>query len=77
MTTTLMLCLSLLMLQAAMHTTQLKEEWHLKIIASKDAAGIILPFDRFSNDLCWRNKTINLELEIKNFEAAGKILTEL
>ena len=43
----------------------------------KDTAGIILPFDTFGNHLGERNKTIDLELEIKNYEAAGKILAEV
>ena len=44
---------------------------------SKDAAGIILAFDTFGNHLDASNKTIDSELEIKNFEAAGKILAEI
>ena len=44
---------------------------------SKDTAGIILPFDTFGNHLDASNKTIDSELEIKNFEAAEKILAEI
>ena len=44
---------------------------------SNDAAGIILAFDTFGNHLDASNKTIDSELEIKNFEAAGKILAEI
>ena len=44
---------------------------------SKDTAGIILPFDNFRNHLDASNKTIDSELEIKNFEAAGKILVKI
>ena len=44
---------------------------------SKDTAGIILPFDTFGNHLDASNKTFDLELEIKNFETAGKILAEI
>ena len=44
---------------------------------SKDAAGIILPFDTFGTHLNSSNKTIDDELEIKNFEAAGKILASV
>ena len=44
---------------------------------SNDTAGIILPFDTFGNHLDASNKTIDSTLEIKNFEAAGKILAEI
>ena len=43
---------------------------------SKDTAGIILPFNTSGNDLDAANKTIHFNLEIKNFEASGKILAE-
>ena len=43
----------------------------------KDIAGIILPFDTFSSHLNAANKTIDINLEIKIFEAAGKILAEI
>ena len=44
---------------------------------SKDTGGIILPVDTFGNHLDASNKTIDSELEINNFEAAGKILAEI
>ena len=44
---------------------------------SKDTAGIILPFDTFGNYLDAANKTIDVNLEIKNFEATGKIPAEI
>ena len=44
---------------------------------SKHTAGIILPFDTFGNHLDASNKTIDSELEVKNFEATGKILAEI
>ena len=44
---------------------------------SEDTAGIILPFDTFGNYLDASNKTIDSKLEIKNFEAAGRILAEI
>ena len=44
---------------------------------SKDAAGIVLPFDTFGTHLNSSNKTIDEELEKKIFEAAGKILASV
>ena len=44
---------------------------------SKDTAGIILHFDTFGNHLDVSNKTIDSELETKNFEAARRILGEI
>ena len=44
---------------------------------SKDTAGIILPFNTFGNHLDASNKTIDSELEIKNFQATGKVLAEI
>ena len=38
----------------------------------KDTAGIILPFDTFDSHLDAENKTTDINLEIKNFEAAAK-----
>lgn len=35
---------------------------------SKDTAGIILPFDTYGNNLNGPNKTVELDLEIKNFK---------
>ena len=46
-------------------------------LLSKHTAGIILPFDTFGNHLDASNKTIDSELEIKNFEATGKILADI
>ena len=43
----------------------------------KDTAGITLPLDTFGNHLDASNKTIDSELEITNFEAAGKIHAEI
>ena len=44
---------------------------------SKEVAGIVLPFDTFGTHLNTSNKTIDEELEKKNFEAAGKILASV
>ena len=44
---------------------------------SKDTAGIILPFDKFGSHLNGTNKTIDPELEKKNFAAAGEILASV
>ena len=44
---------------------------------SKDTSGIILPFDKFGSHLDKSNKTNNLELEKKNFAAAGEILASV
>ena len=44
---------------------------------SKDTAGITQPFDTFGNHLDASNKTIDSELEIEKFKAAGKILVEI
>ena len=44
---------------------------------SKNIAGITLPFDSFVSHLGVANKTLDINLEFKNFEAAGKILTEI
>ena len=44
---------------------------------SKDTAGIVLPFDKFGSHLDKSNKTVDTELELKNFEAAGKILASI
>ena len=43
----------------------------------KDIAGIILPFDSFGSHLNAANKTIDINLEIKISETAGKILAEI
>ena len=44
---------------------------------SKDTASIILLFFTFGSHLDAANKAIDINLEIKNFEAAGKILVEI
>ena len=43
----------------------------------KDIAGITSPFDTFGSHLNAANETIDINLEIKYFEAAGKILAEI
>ena len=43
----------------------------------KGTAGIILPIDTFGSHLDAATKTIDINLEIKNFETAGKILPEI
>ena len=44
---------------------------------SKLTAEIILPFETFGSHLDSQNKTVDEELEKKNFQAAGKILSEV
>ena len=44
---------------------------------SRDTAGIILPFDKFGSHLDNSNKTVDTELEKKNFAAAGEILASV
>ena len=44
---------------------------------SKNTSGAILPFDTYRTHLDASNKTIDMELEIKNFKAAGEILAEI
>ena len=44
---------------------------------SKDTAGITLPFDSFVSHLGVANKTLDINLEFRNFDAAGKILAEI
>ena len=43
---------------------------------TKDTSGVILPFDTFGTHLNASNKTIDMELEKKNFKAAGEIVAE-
>ena len=43
---------------------------------SKELSGVILPRDHFGTHLDHNNKTIDEELELQNFEYAGKILAE-
>ena len=44
---------------------------------SKDTAGIVLPFEKFGSYLNSSNKTIDTELEKRNFAAAGEILASV
>ena len=44
---------------------------------SHDLAGIILPHDTFGNHLDSSGKTLDLELEKKNFQAAAEVLSEV
>ena len=44
---------------------------------SKDTAGIVLPFDKFGSHLNSSNKTIDTELEKRNFAAAGEVLASV
>ena len=44
---------------------------------SHDLAGIVLPHDTFGNHLDNSNKTMDLELEKKNFQAAAEVLAEV
>ena len=44
---------------------------------TKDTSGVILPFDTFGTHLNASNKAIDMELEKKNFKAAGEILAEI
>eukprot|EP00794_Sanderia_malayensis_P004092 gene4092-4646_t len=44
---------------------------------SKELSGVILPHDHFGTQLDNNNKTIDEELELRNFEYAAEILAEL
>ena len=44
---------------------------------SKDTSSVILPFDIYGTHLNASIKTIDIELEVKNFIAAGEILAEI
>ena len=44
---------------------------------SKELAGVILPYDVYGSHLDSSNKTVDKELELKNFAAAGQSLTEI
>ena len=44
---------------------------------SKGTNGVILPFDAYGTHLSASNKTIDMELEIKRFKAAGEIVAEI
>ena len=44
---------------------------------SKDTSGIILPFDTYGTHIDASNKTIDDELEVRNFKAAGNVLADI
>lgn len=44
---------------------------------SKELTGIILPHDHFGNHLDGERKTIDEQLELKNFRRAGEVLSEV
>ena len=44
---------------------------------NKELSGTILPHDHFDTHLDNNNKTIDEELELRNFESAAEILAEL
>ena len=44
---------------------------------SKALAGILLPHDYFGSHLASQNRTIDTELDKKNFRKAGKVLAEI
>ena len=44
---------------------------------SKDLSGVLLPHDHFGTHLNSQGKTINTDLERKNFAHAGKLLAEI
>lgn len=44
---------------------------------SKELVGLILPYDTFGSHLNASRKTIDAELELRNFAAAGKVLAEV
>lgn len=44
---------------------------------SKDLCGVILPHDVYGSHLDKSGKTVNIELEKKNFQKAGELLTDL
>ena len=69
-----MLSLFSSMHQVAVLTILQKEEW---LLCQRTLAGIILPFNTFGSHLDAANKTIDINLEIKNFGAAGKIIAEI
>ena len=43
----------------------------------KDLSGVLLPHDHFGTHLNSQGKTINTDLERKNFAHAGKLLAEI
>lgn len=44
---------------------------------SKALSGLVLPYDTFGSHLDSSKRTINAELERKNFKSAGEILAEI
>ena len=44
---------------------------------SKDLSGVLLPHDHFGTHINSQGKTINTDLERKNFAHAGKLLAEI
>ena len=44
---------------------------------SHDLAGVILPHDNFGTHLDSQGNTVNSDLEMKNFEHAGKVLAQI
>lgn len=44
---------------------------------SKHLTGVVLPYDTYGTHLDARGKTFDVDLELKNFQAAGEALAEL
>jgi len=44
---------------------------------SRELSGVILPHDHFGNHLDSSGRTVNEELELRNFSEAGKVLEEI
>ena len=44
---------------------------------SKELSGVLLPHDKFGSHLDSQNRTIDEELETKNFQFAGESLAEI
>ena len=44
---------------------------------SKELTGVVLPYDKFGSHLDASGKTVDNDLEVQNFEAAGEVLAEL
>lgn len=44
---------------------------------SRELVGVILPHNEFGDHLDGKGKTIDLELEKKNFAKAGEVLSEI
>ena len=47
------------------------------VLLSEDTSDVILSFNTYEKYFHASNKTIDMELEIKDFKAAGKILAEI